>query len=74
MMTEYDNTSRSGLPSQAMTPDERLAEVTAILAYGVLQIRKRHESAENAGEKNSLNSGRAPLEVSDETVLSVTNG
>ena len=57
-----------------LTSDDRLTEVAAILARGVLRLRTRRKLAGNADAKNGSDSGQAPLEVSDETVLSVTTG
>jgi hypothetical protein len=59
----------------SLTPDERLSEVATILAGGVLRLHARAAlSGGNLGRENSLNSGPAGLEVSEETVLSVHSG
>lgn len=58
-----------------LTPDERLSEVAAILAGGVLRLYSRSAlSCDDPGPEKSPNSGPAGLEVSDETVLSVHSG
>jgi hypothetical protein len=61
-----------------MTAGERLREVAAILAAGVLRLRSRAalpaDSDEHCGPKNPLESGQDCLEVSAETVLSVHTG
>ena len=49
-----------------MTPEERAKEVAAILARGILRLRKRNmrqnrqESAENGAEEPSQNSPELP--------------
>ena len=50
-----------------LTPDERHREIAAILARGMLQLSKSRR-------KNPPESGDAPLEVPDKTVLSVSRG
>ncbi|MCX7428723.1 MAG: hypothetical protein NTW96_24235 [Planctomycetia bacterium] len=58
-----------------LTPDERLSEVAGILAAGVLRLRARAAfPGDNLGPQESLDSGPAGLEVSEETVLSVQRG
>ena len=51
-----------------LTPADRLAQIAAILARGVLRIRQIR-TVETAPESDSPS-----LDVSDETVLSVTRG
>lgn len=61
-----------------LTPDERRAEVAAILAAGVLRLSAKLLSAADASQysapKNLAESATSCLEVPDETVLSVHNG
>lgn len=61
----------------AMTADERLREVAAILAAGILRLRSRAalpDPGQLSGPKNPPKSGQDCLEVSGETVLSVHRG
>jgi hypothetical protein len=62
----------------AMTADERLREVAAILAAGILRLRSRAalpaDPGKHSGPKNHLKSGPDRLELPDETVLSVHTG
>jgi hypothetical protein len=62
----------------AMTADERLREVAAILAAGILRFRSRAalpaDPGQHCGPKNPLESGPDRLELPDETVLSVHTG
>lgn len=61
----------------AMTADERLREVAAILAAGILRLRSRAalpDLGKHSGPKNPPESGQDCLEVSGETVLSVHRG
>jgi hypothetical protein len=62
----------------AMTADERLREVAAILAGGILRLRSRAALPTNPGQDSSPKklpeSGQDCLEVSAETVLSVHKG
>ena len=51
-----------------MSPDQRLREIAAILARGVLRLHSPPST------ENSPKSGDGRLEVADETVLSVTRG
>lgn len=64
--------------SCSMTPDERRAAIASILASGILRLHTRAaltpEPGASRGIENSQNPGISPLEVSDETVLSVHNG
>lgn len=61
-----------------MTADERLREVAAILAAGILRLRSRAalpaDPGKHSGLKNSPESRQDGLEVSAETVLSVHRG
>jgi hypothetical protein len=62
----------------AMTADERLREVAAILAAGILRLRSRAalptDPDQVSGPKNLQESGQDCLEVSGETVLTVHRG
>jgi hypothetical protein len=62
----------------AMTADERLHEVAAILAAGILRLRSRAalptDPDQVSGPKNLPESGQGCLEVSGETVLTVHRG
>ena len=62
----------------AMTVDERLREVAAILAAGILRLRSRAalpaDPGQRPGEKNLPEFDQDCLEVSAETVLSVHRG
>jgi hypothetical protein len=62
----------------AMTADERLHEVAAILAAGILRLRSRAalptDPGQDSGPKNLQESGQDCLEVCGETVLSVHRG
>lgn len=61
-----------------MTADERLREVAAIFAAGLLRLRARSALPTNPGQdsapKNVPESGPDCLELPDETVLSVHTG
>jgi hypothetical protein len=61
-----------------MTPDERLREVAAILAAGILRLRARTalpaDPDEHPGPENPRETGQDCLEVRPETVLSVHAG
>jgi hypothetical protein len=61
-----------------MTADERLREVAAILAAGILRLRSRAALPTDPGQvfgpKNLPESGQDCLEVCGETVLSVHRG
>lgn len=61
------NSSVAADPAE-LTPDERLRQIATILARGVLRLRRRR-AAGTAPE-----SGSPSLDVSAETVLSVTSG
>jgi hypothetical protein len=61
----------------AMTADERLREVAAILAAGILRLSSRAalpDTGKHSGPKNPPEPGRDCLEVSVETVLSDHKG
>jgi hypothetical protein len=62
----------------AMTADERLREVAAILAAGIPRLRSRAalpaDPTEHSGPENPPESGPACLEVPEKTVLSVHAG
>jgi hypothetical protein len=62
----------------AMTADERLREVAAILAAGLLRLRDRSalpaEPGQVPGPENLPETGPDGLEVPAETVLSVHTG
>ena len=64
--------------SSVPVPDERRAEVAAILAAGVLRLHDRAAFPDELGDfpakENSSDSGISCLEVSSETVLSVHTG
>jgi hypothetical protein len=58
-----------------LTPDERLSEVAAILAGGILRLHARAAvSGADPGRGKSPDSGPAGLGVSEKTVLSVHSG
>ena len=61
-----------------MTADERLREIAAILAAGILRLRSRAallaDSGRATSRENSPDCGQDCLEVSTETVLSVHTG
>ena len=65
---------RIDLKPHEMTPDERLNEMAAILARGVLRLRKARKFGDNSSPENSSESGPNPLDVPAETRLSVTTG
>jgi len=56
------------------SPDERLREIAAILARGVIRLRENRSQIRFLDPENNEESGNAPLEVPEETVLSVTSG
>lgn len=68
---------RSNDPAD-MTADERLREVAAILAVGILRLRSRAALpapwADHSGPQNPRDAGQDCLEVSAKTVLSVHEG
>lgn len=57
-----------------LLPDQRLREVAAILAAGVLRLRQRAALPPEKAKENPARLSAAGLEVSDETVLSVHTG
>jgi hypothetical protein len=57
-----------------LTPDERLCEVSTILAAGVLRLRQRAALPTDDAHKQPAELSAAGLEVPDETVLSVHTG
>lgn len=57
-----------------LTPDERLEEVAAILAAGVVRLRNRAALPQASDHENPTESGAACLEVPGKTVLSVHAG
>lgn len=59
--------------SMYLQPDERLREVAAILASGVLRLRRLADLRGQATDSRE-NSAPSCLEVSGETVLSVHTG
>ena len=66
---EDENIARRMFEAE-LTPDDRRRELARILAAGVLRLRELRKSS--AGP--SAESGDAPLEVSDKTVLSGDHG
>jgi hypothetical protein len=62
----------------AQTCDERLREVAAILAAGILRLHSRAalpaDPAQHSGPENPPESGQDCLEVPGKTVLSVHTG
>ena len=62
----------------SLTPDQRRAAVSNILAAGILRLQTRAALSPNSAglsiPKNLAESASSCLEVSDETVLSVHNG
>jgi hypothetical protein len=69
---------RPDIDPARMTPDERLREIAAILAAGILRLRSRAalpaDSGQHSGPENLPETGPDRLEVPGETVLSVQNG
>jgi hypothetical protein len=58
-----------------LTPDERLSEVAAILAAGILRLHARAALAgADAARKETSDSPASCLDVSAETALSVQRG
>lgn len=53
-------------------PIDRSSEIAAILAAGVLRLHARAALAPGVNPDQSLDSGRQDLELSPETVLSVS--
>lgn len=68
---------RSWYAPSELSPEQRRCELAGILATGVLRLRKLRlladEPTETAGE-SPVESAADRLEVSGETVLSVTTG
>jgi len=56
------------------TPDERLREIAAVLARGILRLREAGGFLAICDPENSSNSGPDRLELSGKTRLSVTSG
>lgn len=69
---------RPDIDPDLLAPHERLREVAAILAAGLLRLRDRAaiggERGEHPAPKKVEETGDSCLEVSDETVLSVDTG
>jgi hypothetical protein len=65
-------------PVESLTPEERFAKVSSILATGILRLHARRalsgDSVQHSGPKNLAESADSGLEVSHETVLSGHNG
>ena len=59
--------------SAGLTLEERRRELSSILARGMLRLRGQLRWASDAAEKDPANSEDEGLEVSPDTVLSVTN-
>lgn len=58
-----------------LTPEQRLSELAAILAAGVLRLRSRAAMPDiESGAEISTDSGPTCLDVRQETVLSVLAG
>lgn len=57
-----------------MTPDERLREIAAIFASGLLRLRARTALSTDPDAKNLSKTGQDSLELSAETSLSVHTG
>lgn len=57
-----------------LLPDERLREVAAILAAGILRLHQRAALPPEVAPNKLAELPAAGLEVSDETVLSVHRG
>ena len=64
---------RSHFDPAELTAEERLAEIVAILARGLIRLHAC-ECYENAATENLPESHADSLDVSPDTVLSVTNG
>ena len=58
---------------EELTETERLRQVASILAVGLLRLRKRAATAADKFRQESAEMPAAGLEVSPDTVLSVTN-
>ena len=56
-----------------LAPDERFREVTSILALGFLRVRQRVALPAASARRNPAELPMTGLEVSPDTVLSVTN-
>ena len=58
-----------------LTPEQRLLELSSIMAAGVLRLYARAAlSSDDSGQINLPNSGKPGLDVSEKTVLSVHSG
>jgi len=58
-----------------LTPDQRLGEVASIMATGVLRPGARAAlSGDDSNQKNSPNSSKSGLDVSEKTVLGDQSG
>ena len=64
---------RSHFDPAELTAEERLTEIVAILAAGLIRLRTCGECYENAATENLPESHADSLDVSPDTVLSVTN-
>ncbi len=56
-----------------MTDEQRVQEITRLFATAILRLQARPPSATSFSQKTPESSAH-PLELSDETRLSVTNG
>jgi hypothetical protein len=65
---------RFHIPPTEMSADERRREVAALLARGVLRLRKRRLSASDSNSQGPPESGRNSLELPAPSRLSVTTG
>lgn len=69
-----NSSRRSHLDPAELTAEERLSEIVAILAGGLIRLHSCGECYENAATENLPESHADSLDVSPDAVLSVTNG
>jgi hypothetical protein len=69
-----NSSRRSRFNPAELTAEERFSEIVTILAGGLIRLHACGECYENAATENLPESRADSLDVSPDTVLSVTNG